>query len=103
MGFDAIVGRDYQDGNIRYFSAPPAHGRKGLVTGGVNKGYLFVFSFDLISADVLGNAAGFAGYDIAFANCVEELGFAVVNMAHYHNYRRSLMEIFLFFFRQSLL
>ncbi len=47
----------------------------------------------LIGADMLGDAAGFAGRDIGRADGVEQRGLAVVDMAHDGDHRRARQQI----------
>src|SRR5258707_7035048 len=71
------------------------------MVGSVQKGDLgqFVFAVRVgerngISADMLGNAAGFTGSDVGFANDIEQGGLAMVNMAHDRNDRRARNQVF---------
>ena len=41
---------------------------------------------DLISTDVLGDSASFAGCHARFANGIEQAGFAVVDVAHHRDH-----------------
>ena len=63
-GLDAVVGSDDKKDEVGNGSSPGAHFRKGLVTWGIDKSYLFRFAFefflDLVGIDVLRDAAEFA-------------------------------------------
>ena len=45
------------------------------------------FQLHLIGADMLGDAAGFAGHHIGLAQGVEQRGLAVIDMAHHRDHR----------------
>ena len=55
------------------------------MTGGIQEGDGTAVDLYLIGADVLGDAAGFAGDYAGFANGIENRGLAVVDMAHDHD------------------
>jgi hypothetical protein len=57
---------------------------------GVSRKVIFwPFGLDLIGADVLGDAAGFARHDVGLADRVEQRGLAVVDVAHDGDDRRA--------------
>ena len=102
---DAIVRRHHQHGNIRHFGAARTHGRKGLVARRIQEGDNLSVLFHLVSADVLGDAARLARGDARFANGVQNGGFAMVHMAHYHHNGRALHKVFglvVIHFKQAL-
>ena len=89
LGHDAVVGGDDDDDDVGDLGAAGAHAGEGLVAGGVEEddlategGRVFLGDVDLVGADVLGDAAGFAGGDVGGADGVEERGLAVVDVAH---------------------
>src|SRR6185437_2374700 len=87
---DAVVGGDHQHDDVGDLGAARAHGGEGGVAGRVDEGNLGARGgSDLIGADVLGNAAGFAFRDLGRADGVEQRGLAVVDMAHDGDYRRA--------------
>ena len=57
-----------------------------------------VLPVDLVSADVLGDAAGLAGRDVRLADAVEEQGLAVVDVAHHGDHGRPRPEVLLALF-----
>ena len=60
------------------------------MTGGVDEGDgLAARGDDLVGADVLSDAARFARNHIGVANCVEQRGLAVIDMAHDRDDRRA--------------
>ena len=86
---DAVIRRDDQHDDVGDVRAARAHGAEGGVAGRIEEGDLrqFVLPFRMregnrVGADVLRDAAGFAGGDIGFADDVEQRGFAMVNVAH---------------------
>ncbi len=85
----AVISRYHQHGNIGYLCPAGAHGRKGLVSGSIEENNLPSLIGNLISADMLGNAPGFARRYIGFANSVEQRSFTMVDMAHHRDYRRA--------------
>ncbi len=82
LGHDAVVGRDDQDDDVGGLGAPGPHGGERLVAGGVDEGDQATVLLDLVGADVLGDATGLAGDHVGVADLVEELGLAVVDVAH---------------------
>ena len=59
----------------------------------VDEGDLLAVALDLIGADVLGDAARFAGDDVGLADGVEQRGLAVVDVAHDGHHRRPRQRI----------
>ena len=87
---DAVVGGDDQHDDVGDLRAARAHGGEGGVAGRVDEGdRLAAGRDDLIGADVLGDAAGFARHDIGVADRVEQRGLAVIDMAHDGDDRRT--------------
>ena len=68
---DAVVGRNHQHDDVRHLGAAGAHRREGFVAGRIDERDLVaVGRRDLIGADVLRDAAGFAGHDVRRADRV---------------------------------
>ncbi len=87
---DAVVGGDHQHHDVGDLGAARAHGGEGGVAGRVDEGDLGAGGRgDLIGADVLGDAAGFARRHIGRADGVEQRGLAVIDMAHNGDHRRA--------------
>ena len=82
---DAVVRRHHQNGDVGDHGAPGAHGGESLVARGVQEGDGLAVDLDLVSADVLGDAAGLAGGHGGIPDGVQQGGFAVVHVAHDHN------------------
>src|SRR6185437_7159392 len=88
----AVVGRDDQDREVGGLRAAGPHGREGLVTRGVDEGDLALVAVDLglhlVGTDELGDAARLFRDDVGVPDRVEELGLAVVDVAHDGDHRR---------------
>ena len=85
LGHNAVVSGYHQNGDIGTHGAAGTHGRKGGVAGGIQERNGLVVDLHLIGADVLGNAAGFAGNHVGFPDGVQQGRLAVVDVAHDHN------------------
>ena len=59
------------------------------MTGGIEEGDPTAFGFDLVGADVLRDAAGFASGHVCIADPIEQAGFAVVDVTHDRDDRRT--------------
>ena len=89
----AVVGRDHQHDDVGDVGAAGAHLGEGLVARRVEEGDLrLVGQADLVGADVLGDAAGFARDDVGAADRVEQRRLAVVDVAHDRDDRRTRLE-----------
>ena len=93
---DAVIGRHDQHDDVRDIRAARAHGAERRMAGRVEERDLRQLVFALgvregnrVGADVLRDAAGFAGGDVGFADDVEQRGLAVVNVAHDGDDRRA--------------
>ena len=90
---DAVVGGDDQHDDVRHLGAAGAHGGEGRVAGRVDeRDGLAARRGHLIGADMLGDAAGFAGDDVRLADGVEQRGLAVVDVAHDRDDGRTRLE-----------
>ncbi len=78
----AVVCRYHQNHDIRCLGAASTHRSKRGVTWGVQEGDHPVVSFNVVSTDVLGNAARFARGYFRGTNVVQQRGFTVVNVTH---------------------
>ena len=85
LGHDAVIGGNDQYGNIGDLRTAGSHRGKGGVTGGIQEGDGTTVHLHLISTDVLGDAARFAGDNAGFTNGIEDRGLAVVDMPHDHH------------------
>ena len=89
----AVIRGHDEDHQVGGFRAARPHGGERLVTRGVDEGDLALLAVHLgghlVGADVLGDAAGFAGRHVGVPDRVEQLGLAVVHMAHHGDHRRA--------------
>jgi hypothetical protein len=89
----AVVGGDHQHRDIGRLRAAGAHGGEGRVAGCIDEGDLLSVLFDLVGADVLGDAASLARHHVGVANGIEQRGLAVVDVAHDGDHGRTRLEI----------
>jgi len=89
----AVVGGNHQNHDIRGFCAALAHGGKGFMAWRIDEGDEAVLRGNLVGADVLGNAACFAGDNIGLADGVQQRGLAVVHVAHDGHDRRPRLQL----------
>ena len=100
---DAVVGRHHQHHDIGDFGAAGAHAGERFVAGRIDEHNLAAVFFDVICADVLGDAAGlFAGH-IGFADGIQQRSLAVIDVAHDGDHGRALEQILLLFGNLHLL
>ena len=85
----AIVRCDHKNRDIRRFGTAHTHCRERFVARRVEEGNQSVVCLDLISADVLCNAAGLTACDRGLADGIEKRSFTVVDMTHDNNDRRT--------------
>ena len=90
---DAVVGRDDEDDDVGDLGAAGAHQRERLVAGRVEEHDVPVVDRDVIGADVLRDAAGFALGDARLADRVEQARLAVVDVAHDGDDRRARDDV----------
>ena len=85
LGHNAVIGGDDQHGDIGDLGATGSHGGEGGVAGGIQEGDGTAIHLHLVSTNVLGDAAGFAGNDTGFPDGIQDRGLAVIDMAHDHH------------------
>ena len=90
---DAVVGGHHDHGDVRDLGPAGAHGREGLVAGGVEEGDRVVVVMDLVGADVLRDAAGLAGRHLGLADRVEQRRLAVVDVPHDRDHGRAVDQL----------
>src|SRR5512133_1755069 len=97
LAHDPVVGGDHQHGDVGDGRAPGPHGGERLVARGVDEGHQATVGArpDLVGTDVLGDAAGLAGDHVGVADGVEQLGLAVVDVAHDGHDRRAGTQVLL--------
>ena len=79
---DAVVGRDNQHDDIGYLGAAGTHAGECLVARSIDEDDLAAVLLDVIGADVLGDAAGFAAGDVRLADGIEQRCLTVIDVAH---------------------
>ncbi len=79
---DAVVGRHHQNDDVGDFGAAGAHAGERFVAGRIDEHDLAAVLLDVIGADVLRDAAGFALGDVGCADGVEQRSLAVIDVAH---------------------
>ena len=84
-----VVGGNYEHHNVGDACAAGTHLAERCVTWGVDEGNELAVFFHLIRTDVLGDATGFTSDHIGLADSVEQRGFAVVDVAHDRDDRRT--------------
>ena len=89
-GFDglrhhAVVGGNHENHDVGCFRTARAHGGKRFVTRGIQESNHAARGFNVVCADVLGNAACFALYHFGAADVVQQRGFTVVDVTHHSN------------------
>src|SRR3990167_6367200 len=86
-----ICGHD-QHHNIGYFRSSRSHRRECLVSRGIEKGHSPAVHLNVVSADMLGNAAGLSGGNVGAPDSIEKRSLAVVYVSHDRHYRRPGLE-----------
>src|ERR1700733_2474025 len=74
--------------------AARAHCGEGRVTRRVQKSDRAAWRLDVVSPDVLRNAAGLAGRDLGAAHVVEQRSLAVIDVPHHRHHRSAHLELF---------
>ena len=91
---DAVIGGDDEHDHVGDLRAARAHQRERFVARRVEEDdAAAVADVDVIRADVLRDAAGFALGDLRFANRVEQRRLAVIDVAHHGDHRRALLHV----------
>ena len=84
-----IICSNHKNNQVGRLGAACAHCRKCLVTRRIKEGNHSPISFNVISADMLRDAASFAGSHSSTTNEVEQGSFPVIDVPHDGNNRRS--------------
>ena len=89
LGHHAVIGCDDDHDDVGDLGSASTHAGEGFVTGGIEEddlaaegGGVGLGDFDLVGADVLGDAAGFAACDVGGADGVEQRGLTVIDVTH---------------------
>ncbi len=95
LGHHAVIGRDDQDHDVRHLRAARAHRGKCLVAGRVQEGDSATVQLNLVRANALGDAAGFAFHDVGLANRIQERGLTMIHMPQHGHHGWSFDELFI--------
>ena len=102
-GHHAIIGRHYQHRDIGHHRAARPHRGEGRVAGRVQESDLAILAFNLVRADMLGNATGLAIYHPRLTNRVQQRGLAMIYMPQHRHHRWSKNQLVRIFSRHDLL
>ena len=83
-----------QNSYVSNLCAARTHCGEGLMARGIKENNLLALIIYFISTDMLGNTASLTRGNIRFADSVQQRGFAVVNVAHNSDYRRTWQTLF---------
>mmetsp|Transcript_25255 Transcript_25255/g.32349 ORF Transcript_25255/g.32349 Transcript_25255/m.32349 type:complete len:237 (-) Transcript_25255:202-912(-) len=92
---DGVIGSDHENNNVSDIRAAGTHRRECCVTRCVEEADLVArLQLNLIGADMLGDAAGFASNNICRAQRVQKRGLTMVNVTHNGHDWWAVREIF---------
>ena len=89
---DTVVGGDHQHHDVGGLGTTGTHRRECLVARRVEEGDHALLRLDVIGADVLGDAAHFAGCNLRRTDVVEQRGLAVIDVTHHGHHRCARLE-----------
>src|SRR6266545_1899001 len=95
LGHDAVVGGHHQHGDVGDGRAACPHGGERLVARRVDERHQapVLAGPDLVGTDVLGDAAGLGRDHVGVADGVQQLGLAVVDVAHDRHHRWARLQV----------
>ena len=93
LGHHAVVGGDDQDHDIGDVGAAGTHRGERFMARGIDERDRPAVGLDLVSADVLGDAAALGIDDVRLANAIQERRLAVVDVAQDRDDRRPRHEV----------
>ena len=85
----AVVGGDHQHHDVGQLGAARAHRGERRMARGIEEGDDALLGLHVVRADMLGDAAGFAGGHLGAADVVQQRGLAVVDVTHDGDHRRT--------------
>ena len=85
----AVVGRDHQNHDIGELCAARTHRTECGMARRVEEADHALVGLDVVRADMLGDAACFAGRDLGAADGIQQRGLAVIDVAHDGDHRRT--------------
>lgn len=96
-----IVSGDDEHGDVGDFSTASTHGRKRLVTRGVDEGdgtlVAFKLHIDLVRTNVLSNTTGFAFPNPRGTDGIQQPSLTMVDVTHHGHHRRTRILVLLIF------
>ena len=99
LGHYAVVGCNYQDGDIGGVSSTHTHGGERLMSRCVQEGDLLTVDAYHVSTDVLGDSACLAVNDMGVTDGIQQGSLTMVYMTHNADYRRTGYECLIAVFR----
>jgi hypothetical protein len=93
LGHDSIIGCNDENDDIGPLSAARTHGSESRVAWRVQESDRPATMLDLVSADVLGDAANLPGGDIRVADSIQQGGLAVIDVAQNGDDRWAGMQV----------
>src|SRR5690606_33154349 len=85
----AVIRCHYQHDDVGTLGTAGTHGGKRRVTGSIQERNHAVPGFDVIGADMLGNATRFPRSNTGTTDIIQQRGFTVVNVTHDSHHRRA--------------
>ena len=98
-----IICCDHNNHNICDLCPSSTHRRKGFVTWGVDKGNATIWGFNMISTNMLGNAACFTCSHFGFTDIIKKRSFTMVNMPHNSHHRGAVNRLTVIFLLRHLI
>ena len=90
----AVIRRDHEDNDVGHMRAARAHRGESGVARRIEKRDARAFVIDGVSADVLGDPAGFARRDARLADRIHQRRLAVIDVTHERDDRAARLEFF---------
>src|SRR5690606_40690604 len=84
---DAVIGGHHKNDDVGRLGAARAHGGERLVSWGIEESHHAARRLNVISADMLRDAARFSRSDTAAANVIQQRSLAMVDVTHDGHYR----------------
>jgi hypothetical protein len=89
LGHDPVVGGHHQDDQVRDLGPAGPHEGESLVARGVQEHDAPLGYVHRVGPDVLGDPAELGIHDVGGADGIQQLGLAVVDVAHHRDDRRT--------------
>ena len=88
LGHDPVICCDHDYSNVRHLGATCAHGCECLVTRRIEERNFLPVYLNLVSANILSDAACFTRRHLCFTDGIEQRGLTMVNVTHNGDNRR---------------